>query len=186
MRKSSNTAHQKKSVPRALRRLYSKKKRASKKLFNFNKTKNVNFTSSLLDEINKIDEEIKEFCRRSRLQEEALVFEKAKSDTNAVYNFIKQKNRLSSQIGPFASEESIPDTLQEQYTSQYIAKSSYEFDEGFYELEEEEDGLDDIIITEEGIKEAIHSIANGSTGCDGITPFIMKMTAPALVPKIKE
>ena len=29
----------KKSVPRALRRLYSKKNRASKKLFNFNKTK---------------------------------------------------------------------------------------------------------------------------------------------------
>ena len=88
------------SVPRELRRHYSRKKRASKKLYNFKKTSDVKFTNSLMEDIRKIDKDIKEFSYKSRLKEEALVFENAKKDSNAIYKFIKHKNRLSAMIGP--------------------------------------------------------------------------------------
>ena len=60
-----------------------------------------------------------------------------------------------------------------------------ELDEGFFKLSDSEDGLKDVIITEEGIRDAITGSKNGSPGCDGITPFILKKVWLALVPKLK-
>ena len=80
---------------------------------------------------------------------------------------------MSALIGPFSSNKSTSNTLQDQYISVFGDKSNYEEDEGFFELHESEDGVEEIDIREEGIRTAIESTKNGSPGCDGITPFLL-------------
>ena len=118
--KSDGTKFKSKNIiPKFIRTLFKRKSKLSK---SYRKVKTVNRCTSLRRKILEIDMQLKNHYESKKLQEEMKLFEKAKSNKNILFNYIKQKQRKNCKIGPFIKDNVIIDRepaeiLKDQYES---------------------------------------------------------------------
>ena len=106
-------------IPKEVRDLFKKKARVSKSL---KSVKSVNKCVSLRRKILDADIKLKKHYNDRQIKEELDIFERAKSNKNVLFNFIKQKQKSKNLIGPFIKNkkvinESSAEVLKKQYES---------------------------------------------------------------------